>query len=71
MVLAAYSLHVSLTFCASSTAESKANIWYQYNAFKPPPLAKAAVRSKAMVLLLMISTPIVGSYYCSMLLCDT
>ena len=37
----------------------------------PPPLAKAAVRSKGVVLLLMISTPIVGSCYCSMFLCVT
>ena len=36
-----------------------------------PPLAKAAVRSKGVVLLLMISTPIVGSCYCSMFLCVT
>ena len=35
------------------------------------PLAKAAVRSKVVVLLLMISTPSVGSCYCSMLLCVT
>ena len=35
------------------------------------PLAKAAVRSKVVVLLLMISTPSVGSCYCSMLLCGT
>ena len=23
--------------CTSTTAESRAKIWYQYNAFKPPP----------------------------------
>ena len=23
-------------FCTSTTAESRANIWYQYNAFKAP-----------------------------------
>ena len=32
----------------------------------PPPLAKAVVRSKAVVLLLLISTPIIVSCYCSM-----
>ena len=30
-----------------------AKIWYQYNAFKPP-MAMAAVRSKAVVLLLFV-----------------
>ena len=34
-------------------------------------MAKAAVPSKGVVLLLMISTPIVGSCYCSMFLCVT
>ena len=47
------------------------NIWYQYNAFKPPSLAKAAVRSKPVVHLLLSSTPIVESCYCSMFLCFT
>ena len=45
--------------CTSTTAESRAKIWYQLNAFKPPPppppplVAWAAVRSKAVVLLLL------------------
>ena len=39
-------------FCASTTAESSATIWYQLNAFKPP-VALAAVDSKAVVLLLI------------------
>ena len=59
-------------FCASTTAESRAKIWYQYNAFKHP-VALAAVRSKGVVLLLLIVTPIVGfcncSMFCSALLC--
>ena len=56
-------------FCASSTAESRANIWRKvFKPPPPPPLAKGAVRSKAVVLLLLISTPIVGSCYCSMFL---
>ena len=38
--------------CALTTAESRAKIWYQYNAFKPS-LAYVAVRSKAVVLLLL------------------
>ena len=33
-----------------------------------PPLVKASVRSNVVVLLSMISTPIMGSYYCSMIL---
>ena len=40
-----------------TTTESSPRIWYQYNAFKPPPpfpVAYAAVRSKATVLLLLI-----------------
>ena len=43
-------------FCVLTTTitkESKAKIWRQYNAFKPP-LAYAAVSSKAVVLLLLI-----------------
>ena len=41
--------------CALAAAESGAKIWYQLNAFKPPPplVAWAAVRFKAMVLLLL------------------
>ena len=41
------------------------------NLSPPPPLANAAVRSKVMLLLLLISTPTVGSCYCSMFLCVT
>ena len=40
-------------FCASKTAESRAKTWYQQNAFKLP-VALTAVRSKAVVLLLLI-----------------
>ena len=40
-------------FRASTTAESRADIWYQLNALKPP-VALAAVHSKAVVLLLLI-----------------
>ena len=39
------------------TTESKANIWRQYNALSPP-VAQAAIRSKAEVLLLL--------FYCYM-----
>ena len=44
-----YELNIS---CTSTTAESRAKIWYQLNAFKTP-LAWAAVHSKAVVLLLL------------------
>ena len=58
--------------CTSTTAASRAKIWYQLNAFKPP-VAYAAVRSKAVVLLLLtllfIVTPIVGVCNCSMFCC--
>ena len=42
--------------CNSTTAESRAKIWYQLNAFKPL-VAKAAVHSRAVALdlLLLIS----------------
>ena len=40
-------------FCASTTTDSRAKIWYHENAFKPP-VVLAAVRSKAVVLLLLI-----------------
>ena len=39
--------------CASTTAESRSKIWYQYNAHKTP-MALAAVRSKAVLVLLII-----------------
>ena len=38
--------------CTPTTAESRANIWYQLNAFKAP-VASAAVLTKVIVLLLM------------------
>ena len=38
--------------CTSTTAESRAKIWPKQNAFKPP-VAYAAARSKAVVLLLL------------------
>ena len=38
--------------CTLTTAESRARIWCQWNAFGPP-VACAAVRSKAVVLLLL------------------
>ena len=41
-------------FCVLTTTESRVKIWYQLNAFKPPPVAKTAVRSKTVVLLLLI-----------------
>ena len=37
--------------CTSTTAESRAKIWYQYNAFKPP--GSLGCCSKAVVLLLL------------------
>ena len=39
--------------CASAAAESRAKIWCQIGAFRPP-VALAAVRSMAVVLLLLI-----------------
>ena len=39
--------------CVLTTTEYRAKIWCQYNAFKPP-VAQAAVRSKAVVLFLLI-----------------
>ena len=39
--------------CALTTTEFRAKIWCQLNAFKPP-VAKADVRSKAAVLLLLV-----------------
>ena len=47
-------LHASLHFYASTTAESRLKNWYQYNVFKRL-VDLAAVRSKAMVLLLLIN----------------
>ena len=45
-------------YAALTTTECRAKIWRDSNAFKPPPshtpLAWAAVRSKAVVLLLLI-----------------
>ena len=45
-------------FCIFTTAESRAKILCQLNAFKPPPythvMASATVHSKALVLLLLI-----------------
>ena len=43
----------ALHFYASTTAESRAKIWYQLNALRPP-VALAAARSQAVVLLLLI-----------------
>ena len=40
-------------FCVLTTTESRAKIWGQKNAFKPPE-AEAAVCSKAVVLVLLI-----------------
>ena len=40
-------------FCASTTADSMVNVWCQWNAFEPL-VALAAVRSGAVVLLLLI-----------------
>ena len=45
--------------CALTTTESTANIWYHLNAFKPP-VASAAVCSKAVIMLLLV--------YCLLLL---
>ena len=39
-------------FCASTTPDSRAKIWYQLDAFKPP-VVLAAVHSKVVVLLLL------------------
>ena len=48
-------------FCASKTAESRENIWYQCTAFKPPSgLGSVVVDS------LLCVTLIVGFCYCSM-----
>ena len=48
---------INCNSCTSTTAESRAKIWCQCGAFKPPPpshsVAEAAVRSKAVVLLLL------------------
>ena len=38
-------------FCVLTTVESRANIWYKKNAFKPP-LVSAAVRSNVVAVLL-------------------
>ena len=45
----------TLHVCASTTADSRAKIWYQLKTFQPPPpVVKAAVRSKAVILLFLI-----------------
>ena len=41
------------TFLVFTTTEPRAKVWRQLNAIKPP-VAQAAVRSKAMVLLLLL-----------------
>ena len=41
-----------IDFCNSATAESRAKIWYQWDAFRPP-VAWVAVRSGAVVLLFL------------------
>ena len=43
-------------FCAFTTTESRAKNWRQQNEFTPP-VAEAAVRSKAVVLLSLIHYP--------------
>ena len=59
-------------FLCFTTAESMAKIWCQWGAFGPP-VAWAAVRSGAAVLLLLtfliIVTPIVRICNCSMFCC--
>ena len=40
-------------FCALTTTESRAKVWYQYIAFKPP-VAEVVVCCKSVVLLLLI-----------------
>ena len=61
-------------FCTSTTAESRAKIWYQFNAFKPPPpggfgycpfLGNGSVGVDSM----LIVTPIVRFCNCSMFCC--
>ena len=56
-------LNVSEQFYASTTAESRAKIWYQLNAFKPP-VSLAAVCSKGGDSLLIVP-PIVGFCNCT------
>ena len=59
----------TIRFCTSTTAESRAKIWYQYTAFKPHgglgcyPLEGGG----SVVDSLLIVIPIVGFFYCSML----
>ena len=47
-------------FCTSTTAKSKANIWYQYNAIKPSILVFAIIlmgkRERELVALLGLSS---------------
>ena len=61
--------------CTSTTAESRAKIWYQYIAFKPlhPPGGTGCCLFKGggsvVVDLMYIVTPIVGFCNCSMFCC--
>ena len=59
-------------FCVLTTTESRANIWCRWDAFKSP-VALAAVRSKSVVLLLLIRClvcfPLVIRVLCLSLFC--
>ena len=60
-------------FCASTTAESRAKVWYQLNAFKPHTSGFGCCPfyggGSAVVDSLLIVTPIVGFCNCSMFCC--
>ena len=59
-------------FCTSTTAESRARIWCQWNAFKPPGgLGCCPFWGGGSVVIdfLFIVTPIVGVCNCSMFCC--
>ena len=58
--------------CISTTAESRANIWYQWNAFKSPSglgCCPFLGGGSVVVGFLVIVTPIVGVCDCSMFCC--
>ena len=62
--------------CTLTTAESRAKIWYQSNAFKPPTPTPGGLGccpfqggSSVAVDVLFIVTPIVGVCNCSMFCC--
>ena len=56
-------------FCALTSTESMAKITFQRNGFKLPPVASAGVRSKAVLLSLLIHCLLLLPWFVAFYLC--